>query len=137
MEMINARLAIDMAQIKRRSDADRLLVDAIPEQSVRLLILQNLVFEDGRARWRANLKALRDQIPHILGPLPVANDARFAGETWFIRGELSDRITDEHLMIIDTLFSDYRIESVANGGHWPHSESPEAFMAIFERALDL
>ena len=44
MEVINAMLAIDMAQIKRRSDADRLLVDAIPEQSVRLLILQNLVF---------------------------------------------------------------------------------------------
>lgn len=135
--MINAMLAIDMAQIKRRSDADRLLVDAIPEQSVRLFILQNLVFEDGRARWRANLKALRDQIPHILSPLPVANDARFAGVTWFIRGEPSDRIADEHLVIIDTLFSDDRIESVANGGHWPYSESPEAFMAIFERALDL
>ena len=135
--MISAMLAIDMERIKRRSDADRLLVGAIPEQSVRLFILQNLLFEDGRARWRANLKALEDQMPHILGPLPVADDARFAGETWFIRGELSDRITDEHLVIINTLFSDYRIETVANSGHWPHSESPEAFMAIFERALVL
>ena len=135
--MIDAMLAIDMEQIKRRSDAERLLVDAIAEQSVRLFILQNLVFENGRARWRANLKALKDQMPHILGLLPVADDARFAGETWFIRGELSDRITDEHLLIINTLFSDHRIETVANGGHWPHSESPEAFMAIFERALDM
>jgi esterase len=135
VEMIGAMLALDVDRIQRRSDADRLLSDAIPEQSVRLFILQNLVFENGRARWRANLAALEDQMPHILGPLPIADDARFAGETWFIRGELSDRVTDEHLVIINTLFSDYRIETVADGGHWPHAESPEAFMAIFERAL--
>ena len=134
-DMIDAMLALDMEQIRRRTDADHLLEKAIPEEPVRLFILQNLVFENGRARWRANLATLRDQMHHILGPLPVADNARFAGATWFIRGELSDRITDEHLVIINTLFGDCCIETVAGGGHWPHAEAPAAFMTIFERAL--
>ena len=134
-DMIDAMQALDMEQIKRRTDADRLLEAAIPEKAVRLFILQNLVFQNGCARWRANLKALRDQMHYILGPLPVADDARFGGATRFIRGELSDRITDNHLVIIDTLFGDYRIETVEGAGHWPHAEAPAAFMTLFERAL--
>lgn len=137
VDMIDAMLALDLGKVRRRGDADKLLAPAIPEQSVRLFVLQNLVFEDGRASWRANLPALKQQMPHILGPLPVSDDARFTGETWFIRGELSDRITDAHEVVINTLFADYRIETVAGGGHWPHSEAPAAFLAIFERALAL
>lgn len=134
-DMIAAMRALDLARIMRRADADHALERAIPDESVRLFILQNLVFQEGRAHWRANLPVLEREMPHILGPLPVADDARFSGPTWFIRGQLSDRVNDEHLLIINTLFADYRIETVAGGGHWPHAEAPAAFMAIFERAL--
>lgn len=134
-DMIDAMLSLNMDQIRRRTDADRALAAAIPEEAIRLFILQNLVFQNGRARWRANLAALRDQMHHILGPLPVADDARYTGATWFIRGELSDRVTDDHLLIINTLFGDHRIETVVGGGHWPHAEAPTAFMTLFQRAL--
>lgn len=134
-DMIGAMLSLDMDQIKRRTDADRALTAAIPEQAIRLFVLQNPVFHDGRAQWRANFAALRDQMHHILGPLPVADNMRFTGATWFIRGELSDRITDDHRLIINTMFANHRIETVVGGGHWPHAEAPEAFMTLFEQAL--
>lgn len=134
-EMIDAMLALDLETIERRADAERLLEAAIPEKSVRLFVLQNLVFEDGRARWRANLPVLREQMPHILGPLPVPQGARYAGAVRFIRGALSDRVTPAHERAIETLFPGCRIDTVAGAGHWPHAEAPQAFMALFEPVL--
>lgn len=134
-EMIAAMRALDLAGIQRRADADRALADAIPEQSVRLFILQNLLFRDGRAAWRANLAALEDQMPLILGPLPVETTARYPHPTWFIRGALSDRVQDQHLPVISNWFPAHTIETVAGGGHWPHAEAPAAFLTLFERAL--
>jgi len=136
VELIAALQALDLPSIHRRSDADRALAHAIPENAVRLFILQNLLFEQGRPRWRLNLATLKRDMPHILGPLPVAAQAHYDGPTWFIRGELSDRITDEHLPLMARWFPHHHLETVAGGGHWPHSEAPAAFMAAFGRALD-
>ena len=133
--LLDAMLDLDLKAIKRRMDADRLLAATIPDDILRHWLLQNLVFSNGHPHWRANLTGLRDQMANILGPLPVPDRARFSGETWFIRGGLSDRITRNTEVIINTLFANYRIETVAGGGHWPHSEAPESFMAIFERSL--
>ncbi|MEQ8662118.1 MAG: alpha/beta fold hydrolase, partial [Gammaproteobacteria bacterium] len=134
-EMIGAMRALDLAAIGRRGDADAALAGAIPDDGVRAFILQNLVFSGGRAHWRANLAALEDQMPHILGALPVADAARYDGPAWFIRGELSDRVTAAHLPTIARWFPRHRIETVAGGGHWPHAEAPAAFLAAFTRAL--
>ena len=136
VDIIDALEALDLHTMARRADADRALADAIPETAVRLFILQNLLFEQGRPRWRLNLATLKRDMPHILGPLPVAEQAQFDGPTCFIRGALSDRISDEHLPLMARWFPHYRLETVSGGGHWPHSEAPAAFMASFARALD-
>lgn len=133
--LLDAMLGLDLKAIKRRTDADRLLAATIPDDILRHWLLQNLFFSNGQPHWRANLASLRNQMDNILGPLPVPDHARFAGETWFIRGGLSDRITRNTEVIINTLFANYRIETVDGGGHWPHSEAPENFIAIFERSL--
>ncbi len=134
-EMIAAMRALELNLIKRRGDADTALADAIPDLAVRQFILQNLLFVDGQARWRANLPTLQAQMPHILGPLPILPDAHYDGPTWFIRGELSDRITEAERPAIARLFSQHRIETVTGAGHWPHADAPVAFMQIFEAAL--
>lgn len=134
-EMIRAMRALDLAAIRRRAEADSALVAAIPELAVRQFILQNLSFSGGLAAWRANLAALEDQMPYILGPLPVAEDARYPGPTWFVRGALSDRVKPEHFAMMERWFPGHRLETVAGGGHWPHAEAPETFMASFRRAL--
>lgn len=135
-QMIAAMRALDLSTVRRRGDADGALAAAIPELAVRQFILQNLEFRDNVARWRANLATLQDQMPHILGPLPVADDAHFDGPTWFIRGELSDRITDAELPLMARWFPGYHLETVPGGGHWPHAEAPAAFMECFLRALE-
>ena len=134
-EMIRAMRALDLGTIRRRADADDALSEAIPDETVRAFILQNLVFDNGEAGWRANLAALEAQMPHILGPLPVAEVAHYDGPTWFIRGELSDRVSAEHLPLIERWFPHHHLVTVAGGGHWPHAEAPAAFLQAFTAAL--
>jgi esterase len=134
-EMIRAMRALDLGTIRRRAEADAALAAAIPDLAVRQFILQNLTFSGGVAGWRANLAALEDQMPHILGPLPVPDGARFERPTWFVRGELSDRVRPEHFELMQRWFPGHHLETVAGGGHWPHAEAPEAFMTVFRRAL--
>ncbi len=134
-DMIAAMRALDLSRIRRRSEADLALTDAIPETAVRQFILQNLVFTQGVASWRANLPALQEQMPEILGPLPVPEEACFRGDTCFIRGELSDRIRPEHLPLMSRWFPAHRLATVHGGGHWPHAEAPEQFLEIFTAAL--
>lgn len=136
VDIIAALEALDLSAVARRSDADRALAAAIPDTAVRLFILQNLLFDQGRAYWRLNLTTLKRDMAHILGPLPVAEHAHYDGPTWFIRGELSDRITEQHLPLMRRWFPHHHLETVLGGGHWPHSEAPAAFMAAFSRALD-
>lgn len=135
-DMIAAMRTLDLSTIRRRHEADGAMATAIPETQVRQFILQNLVFRDGVAAWRANLATLQEQMPHILGPIPVADNASFDGDTWFIRGERSDRITASEIPVIQRLFPYHQIETVPGGGHWPHAEAPEAFLELFRRALD-
>lgn len=134
-QMIEAMRAVDLSTIHRRAEIEPLLEPAIPEKAVRQFIMQNLEFKQGVARWRANLAALHEQMPYILGPLPVAADATCDIDTWFIRGELSDRITAGEIPTIRQYFPNARIETVAGGGHWPHAEAPQAFMTLFSAAL--
>src|SRR6202011_3814857 len=58
---------LDLAQIKRRSDADAALAPAIPDPAERAFLLQNLIFENGKARWRLNLAAMEREMPHLVG----------------------------------------------------------------------
>jgi len=135
IDMITAMRALDLNHVTRRAMADRLLTEAIPEQAVRLFVLQNLVFVDGHAHWRLNLATLARELPAILGPLPIAAGARFERPVRFIRGERSDRITAADQPLIAALFPDHRIDTIIGGGHWPHAEAPAAFLAAFARAL--
>ncbi len=50
--------AVDLGRVRRRSDADPMLADAVPDPSLRAFLLQNLLVEDGAARWRLNLAAI-------------------------------------------------------------------------------
>ncbi len=136
VDIIDALQRLDLGSIARRADADRALASAIPETSVRLFILQNLLFEQGQARWRLNLATLRREMAHILGPLPVPTGAHYDRPAWFIRGALSDRVGSEHLPLIAHWFPNYHLETIAGGGHWPHSEAPAAFLSAFTHALD-
>ncbi len=133
--LIEAMLAIPLAEFSRRQEAERALEPAVPDRALRMFLLQNLQFDADGAHWRLNLPVLRTAMPALVGALPVTSDAQFAGPVHFIRGSHSDRVRDLDLPRIAQSFPKLELHTVSNAGHWPHAEAPAEFKLSLARAL--
>lgn len=132
---VQAMRAVDPGQVRRRSDADPMLSDAVPDPMLRVFLLQNLVVEDGTARWRINLEAIERDMPTLTGwPADWPRD-RFDGPALFLRGGASDYVPAESNAKIAELFPAAEIEAIEGAGHWLHAEKPAEFAAAVERWL--
>ena len=133
---IDAMLALPLSEIMRRQDADRCLAATIPDASIRLFLLQNLLVDDTGTRWRLNLPTLRQEMPKLIGALPIANNHQYLGQVHFIRGEKSDRVLPAYHPQIAHYFPTFTLHPVLDAGHWPHAEAPAAFKVALDAALN-
>lgn len=121
--------ALDLKKIKSRSEADSLLSEYIPQAGVRQFLLKNLYWiEPGVSLgWRINLPVLTREIPKILIEIPFDE---IEIPTLFIRGELSNYITEDDFEEIHSKFPTSYIHTIPNSGHWIHAEAPEEFYRL-------
>ena len=129
---VRAMRALDLSAIKRRGEADGLLAVAVPDAAERGFLLQNLVFEDGNARWRLNLEAIEREMSVLAGFPPLPDGAVYRGPALFLGGSRSDYLLAEHEPVILRRFPSARIERIDNAGHWVHSEQPARFLQLVE-----
>jgi pimeloyl-ACP methyl ester carboxylesterase len=133
IEYVLAMQAVDLAAVGRRSDADAMLAELVPEAGLRAFFLQSLATAAGAASWKLNLAALGDQMPEIMGFPEVAG--RFEGPALFVSGAASDYVRTEHWPRIRELFPAATSVAIPGAGHWLHAEAPEAFVAAVEGFL--
>ncbi len=127
--------ALDLAGVRRRTEADARLQAAVPDPVERAFLLQNLVFEDGAARWRINLEAIEREMPTLIRFPALPPEATYSGPSLFIGGGRSDYLRPEHEQEIRRLFPTARIERIPDAGHWLHAERPQAFLDLVEPFL--
>ncbi|MGE5269488.1 MAG: alpha/beta fold hydrolase [Thiohalocapsa sp.] len=136
---VEAMRDVDLATVRRRSDADRQLAAAIPDPAERAFLLQNLVFDtgvaEGRPRWRANLAAIAQAMPALTGFPSFPASARYDGPALFVAGGRSDYLRSEHESEIRRRFPAARIAHIAEAGHWLHAEQPQQFLDLVTRFL--
>jgi pimeloyl-ACP methyl ester carboxylesterase len=134
--VVRAMRGLDLAGIKRRAEADAALASAVPDTAERGFLLQNLVFEGGRARWRINLDAIERAMPALVGFPPVARGTIYDGPALFVAGGRSDYLRREHEPQIRRLFPNARVACIPEAGHWLHAEAPLAFLDLVGAFLD-
>jgi pimeloyl-ACP methyl ester carboxylesterase len=134
-DYVAAMRAVDLSRVARRSDADPMLAAAIPQAPLRAFILQNLVIEEGRARWRPNLDALAASMDELLSFPADLPRARWDGPALFLRGGASDYVAEAHAPAVRARFPAARIETLDGAGHWLHADRPEAFVNAVEAFL--
>ncbi len=132
---VRAMSAVDLAQVARRADADRLLAASVEDRRVRGFLLQNLVMRDGRPAWRLNLDAIDHQMETIGGFPQHLLERRNAGPTHFITGAQSDYVKPEHRDLILRLFPETTLSVIGGAGHWVHAEKPQSFLRAVDRFL--
>ena len=126
-QIIDGLLSIDLTNIESRNEADFKLTDYVPEYSVRQFLLKNLERDSERGfKWKLNLEVINNRLKDVgASTIPKTN---IATPTLFIRGINSNYVTDDDIMEIRKYFSNSRVESIGNAGHWMHAEQPEAFI---------
>lgn len=134
-DYIRALQGINLTTITGRSVADMALRPHIQDPGVRAFLLQNLVFEDNRYRWRINLQAIRENMSCITGfPQPPAG-VLFDGPTVFISGDRSDYIKTDHHGLIGELFPQAELRRISDAGHWLHTEQRSHFIQAVDEFL--
>ncbi|HWI44402.1 MAG TPA: alpha/beta fold hydrolase [Nocardioides sp.] len=136
---MKAMRGMDLSQVVHRSDADRLLADAVPNTTVRSFLLQNLRRDPGDDgwRWQVNLEVLERDL-RVLGAWPeeqLADLAPYDGPVLWLAGERSDYVKPEYAPAMDRWFPHNRKVTIKGAGHWLHSEKPEVFVEVLRQFL--
>jgi pimeloyl-ACP methyl ester carboxylesterase len=126
--MIAAMQGVDLAGATRRGEVDRQLEPHIAEAPLRSFLLQNLVAEDGRLRWRINLDALAANMAVLTGYPDDLEGRRYDGPAFFLAGAESDYVLPAYHEAIRALFPQAEIDAIEGAGHWVHAEQPRAFL---------
>ena len=134
--ILDALRALPAGALATRADADAALAPAIPAPELRRFLLQNLVFDGGRLRWRIDLDAIADALPDLTGFPPPAAGAVYEGPSLFLRGARSDYLPPCHEPRVRALFPAASIATIAGAGHWLHAEQPAAVAGRIARFLD-
>ncbi|MEN0004603.1 MAG: alpha/beta fold hydrolase [Bacteroidota bacterium] len=125
--IFDALLALDLSQVKSRSDASTFLESRIEEVGVRQFLLKNLSrAKEGGYRWKMNLPVIHEHYPSILAT--IEPDRTFEGETLFIRGGQSNYVQANDFPTISSFFPKAQVVTVEQAGHWVHAEAPEALL---------
>ena len=132
---VQAMRGLDVAAIKRRAEADARLAPDVADAAERAFLLQNLVFDDGTARWRLNLAAIERAMPDLAGFPATRSGMVYDGTALFIAGGRSGYLRPEDEPAIGRLFPNARIAHIPDAGHWPHAEQPRAFLDQVEPFL--
>jgi len=134
LNLVQAMRGLDLATITHRGDADLRLAAAVPDAAERGFLLQNLLFDDARPRWRLNLEAIEHELPRLVDFPAPAPGTVYPGPTLFVAGSRSDYVRPEHEAAVRALFPQARIERI-DAGHWLHAEQPLRFLALVEPFL--
>lgn len=129
--LIGTLSRLDLAALSSRGEADELLQEPIPERMVRGFLLQSLLREGERFRWRVNLDLLHESLPQI-GGFPEFTDETFEGPVLWVAGAESDYVQDDFAPAMRALFPRVSLTTIKDAGHWVHAEKPEVFSAVLK-----
>lgn len=129
--------AIDLNALTNRNVADTILSEFEPSPAVRQFLLKNLYRTgttvvrhsdrpDGHFDWRLNLPVITREI-HGIGE-ELKHTRTITEPTLFIRGSESGYIADSDLPVIQKLFPNSLVETIAGAGHWVQAEKPAEFV---------
>jgi esterase len=131
---VQAMRGVDLRGVTRRNEIDAQLAAVVPDAAERAFLLQNLIVENGVARWRLNLEAIERGFFDIIG-FPNLPGTVYRGPALFIAGARSNYIGREHEPTIRHFFPHSRTERIEGCGHWVHAENPGAFLRAVEPFL--
>ncbi len=126
---------IDLIQVKTRADVQQHFAHALEDEGTRQFLLKGLrkSDDDGSWQWQFNLPLLQRDYQAIIS-WPDTTSV-YPGPTLFIKGALSDYITQDMQPAIAQHFPHVKARVIAATGHWLHAQKPQVFNTTVARFL--
>lgn len=125
-DIIGALESVDFKKDNDRKSVQRKITEKINDPGVIQFLMKGLTWvTKEQLGWKFNLNVLSQQIENIGEKL--TGHAYFTNPTLFIKGELSNYITEEDIDIIEEAFPMSQHVTIENAGHWLHAEYPNQF----------
>ena len=126
--IFEALLAVPIEKIQSRSEAENIIAKYIPELGIRQFLLKNITRnKNGGFQWKMNLASIAEHYNSIIEATPADN--QYDQPALFLRGENSNYVLDEDIDLINSLFTDSRIETIQNAGHWVHADQKNVLIS--------
>jgi pimeloyl-ACP methyl ester carboxylesterase len=125
-QILAAINAVNFSIYDSRKKVEEVLKMYISEEEVLQFLLKNVFWKSkDELAFRFNLESLTENNGEVGDALPLFT--HFDGGTLFLKGEKSNYITTEDVSLITSHFSNSKIITVKNAGHWPHADNPTQF----------
>ena len=134
--ILDALMALPVDSLATRADANAELAASIPDFGLRQFLLQNLVSDGTRLRWRVDLEAIAQGMSDVTGFPAIPPGAVYEGPVLFLRGARSNAVAQHHEPVIRTLFPAASVLTVDGAGHWLHAEQPAAVTSRIARFVE-
>ena len=132
--LLNAMLRADLGAARSRSDVERQLAADVPDVRLRQFLMKNVYWrERDKLDWRPDLHAIDENLPSVFDG--VVEAGTYGGPALFVRGGLSNYVTDEDIIPIRAKFPGAVVTTIANASHWVHADSPGEFLSIVSSFL--
>ncbi|NKD54050.1 MULTISPECIES: alpha/beta fold hydrolase [unclassified Haematospirillum] len=127
---IQAMEAVNLVGVTRRAEVEAQLAHAIPEESLRKFLTQNLVTDESRGhlKWQINLRTLDDSMDAIRAFPATVETSPYRNPALFLVGGQSGYVTSRGEARIQALFPYHALVRMDGCGHWPHAEAPGTFI---------
>ncbi|MFM8916275.1 MAG: alpha/beta fold hydrolase [Bacteroidota bacterium] len=131
-DVISALKSVNPNHLKNRKDVEEQLALTIHDFCIRQWLMKSLYWkEKDRLDWRFNLEVIAENMDVAVQSTEPTSPLSIP--TLFLKGAKSDYINQQDETIINRFFTNARIETIPDAGHWLHAENPDA---TFEKAQD-
>lgn len=136
-DLIRSMLSVDFEMADSREDIDEQLAVDIKETRIRQFLQKNLTRTKDGYKWRINIWAISNNLKRILEGIDKIEFEKPVDSfrALFLKGEKSDYIQEVDEKMIHEYFSEAKIETIADAGHWMHAEQSEVFLSAVENFL--
>jgi len=132
--ILMAMQEIDFNIFTSRNLVDDFLAEKIDDPRIRQFLLKNITKDksNGLLKWKVNAEVLYNYLDEIVSGvnknwladvIPIT-----AYSVTFIKGEKSGYIQAEDSSLINEIYPEAKIITIADAGHWLHAEQPELFV---------
>lgn len=133
-QLIQILLDTKLSAFTTRQQAEQHLAGTITNPRMLQLALKNLYWEErGRLGWRPGLREISQHLPEIFASPQIPGI--YTGPALFIRGGLSDYISDTDVEVIKKKFPAAVVRTIEHATHWVHTDAPGEFNGMISDFL--